>query len=130
MGARDLEYRIKATALADVAGVNGLTAPLLIKGSWADPRFSLDLEALAQERLDIEKAKLEEQLKAKEAELRAQADAKAAELEAEAKAKLESELGIVQQDGENLEDAARRRAQEVLDAEARKALEKLLNGGN
>jgi AsmA protein len=130
LGARDLEYRIKATALADVAGVNGLTAPLLIKGSWADPRFSLDLEALAQERLDIEKAKLDEQLKAKEAELRAQADAKAAELEAQARAKLESELGVVQQDGESLEDAARRRAQEVLDAEARKALEGLLNGGN
>jgi AsmA protein len=43
---------------------------------------------------------------------------------------LQEQLGIVQQDGETLEDAARRRAQEALDEEARKALEKLLGGGN
>lgn len=123
LGARNLEYRIKATALADDTGAGGLTAPLLIKGPWAKPNFSLDLESLAQERLDQEKAKLE-------AELKAQAAAKQAELEAQAKAQLEEQLGIVQQDGETLEDAARRRAQEALDEEARKALEKLLGGGN
>lgn len=123
LGARNLEYRIKATALADDTGAGGLTAPLLIKGPWAKPNFSLDLESLAQERLDQEKAKLE-------AELKAQAAAKQAELEAQAKAQLQEQLGIVQQDGETLEDAARRRAQEALDEEARKALEKLLGGGN
>ena len=40
---------------------------------------------------------------------------KQAEIEAQAKAQLEEQLGIVQQDGETLEDAARRRAQEALD---------------
>ena len=116
LGARDLDYRVKATALADDTGAGGLTAPLMITGPWAKPRFALDLEALAAEQLADEKAALE-----------AAAQEKAAALEAEAKAKLEAELGIVQQDGETLEDAARRRAQEALDDEARRILEQLLN---
>ncbi|OYU39384.1 MAG: AsmA family protein [Pseudorhodobacter sp. PARRP1] len=119
LGARNLEYRIKATALADDTGAGGLTAPLLIKGSWANPKFSLDLQALADEKLAEQKAALE-----------AQAEAKRAELEAQAKAKLEDELGVVQQDGESLEDAARRRMNEAMDQEAQRALQKLLGGGN
>ena len=117
LGARNLDYRIAATALADDTGAGGLTAPLMITGPWAKPRFALDLEALANQQLADEKAALE-----------AAAKEKAAALEAEAKAKLESELGIVQQEGETLEDAARRRAQEALDDEARRVLEQLLNG--
>ena len=117
LGARNLDYRIAATALADDTGAGGLTAPLMITGPWAKPRFALDLEALANQQLADEKAALE-----------AAAKEKAAALEAEAKAKLESELGIVQQEGETLEDAARRRAQEALDEEARRVLEQLLNG--
>lgn len=119
LGKRNLNYRLKATALADDQGQGGLTAPLLIKGPWADPKFTLDLEALAQERLDEEKAALE--AKAKE---------KAAALEAEARAKLEAELGVVQQEGESIEDAIKRRGEEVITDEAAKALEKLLGGGN
>ena len=65
----------------------------------------------------------DQQLADQKAALEAQAKAKAAELEAEAKAKLQSELGVVPQEGESLEDAAKRRANEALDAEARKALE-------
>lgn len=130
LGARDLEYRIRATALADDTGAGGLTAPLLIKGPWADPKFSLDLEALADEQLAEERAKLEAELQAREAELRADAEARAAALEAEAKAKLEAELGIVQQDGETLEDAARRQLNQAVEGEAQRALEKLLGGGN
>ena len=130
LGARDLEYRIKATAMADDTGVGGLTAPLLIKGPWADPKFSLDLQALADEKLAEERAKLEAQLQAKADELEAQAQVRADALEAEARAKLESELGIVQQDGESLEGAAIRRANEVLEDEARRALEGILNGSN
>ena len=119
LGARNLEYRIRATALADDTGAGGLTAPLLIKGSWANPKFSVDLQALADEKLAEQKAALE-----------AQAEAKRAELEAEARAKLENELGVVQQEGESLEDAARRRMNEAVDEQAQKALQKLLGGGN
>ncbi len=117
LGARNLDYRIRATALADAEGAGGLTAPLLIKGSWADPKFSLDLEALADEHLAEEKARLE-----------AQAREKAAALEAQAREKLQSELGITQQEGESLEDAARRRVDEAVDEGAQKVLKKLLGG--
>ena len=119
LGARDLNYRIKATALTDDQGAGGINVPLVITGPWAKPKYALDLQALADEHLAEEKAKLE-----------AAAKAKAAKLEADAKAKLKDQLGIVQQEGESLEDAAKRRAQEALDEEARKALEKLLGGGN
>jgi len=130
LGARNLEYRIKATAMADDTGAGGLTAPLLIKGPWADPKFSLDLQALADEKLAEERAKLEAQLQAKADALEAEAQAKVEALEADARAKLEAELGIVQQDGESLDDAANRRANEILEDEARKALEAILNGAN
>ncbi|GLS86765.1 cell envelope biogenesis protein AsmA [Cypionkella aquatica] len=119
LGARNLTYRVKAVALADDTGAGGLTVPLLIKGSWANPKFSLDMQALADEQLAEQKAAL-----------KAQAEAKRAELEAQARAKLEDELGVVQQDGESLEDAARRRMNEAMDQEAQKALQKLLGGGN
>lgn len=119
LGARTLDYRIKATALADAEGAGGLTAPLMITGTWASPKFALDLEALAEQELADEKAALE-----------AAAKAKAAEMEAQAKAKLKGELGIEQLEGESLEDAARRRAEEAMTEEARKALEQLLGGGN
>lgn len=106
LGARDLDYRIRATALADAQGEGGLSAPLKITGTWASPKFALDMEALAEEQLADEKAKLEEA----------------------AKAKLKDELGIEQQEGESLEDAAKRKLNETITDEAQKALEQLLNG--
>ncbi|WP_103333918.1 AsmA family protein [Pseudotabrizicola formosa] len=110
LGARTLDYRLRPVALAAEDGTGGVMVPLLITGPWASPRFRLDLEALARERF-------EEQ--AKEAEARAKA-----ELERRA----EQELGIQRQEGESLEDAARRRAQEALDAEAGRLFQRLLGG--
>jgi len=72
---------------------------------------------LADEHLAEEKARLE-----------AQAREKAAALEAQAREKLQSELGITQQEGESLEDAARRRVDEAVDEGAQKVLKKLLGG--
>jgi AsmA protein len=119
IGARTLDYSLRPTALAEADGSGGIMVPLLITGTWANPKFSLDLESIARERMEEEAKKLEEEAKAR-----------AKELEAEAKAKLEEkareELGIEIQEGEDLEAAARRRAQEVLDAEAQKLLEGLL----
>ncbi|MDO8883151.1 AsmA-like C-terminal region-containing protein, partial [Pseudotabrizicola sp.] len=123
LGARTLDYRLRPVALAAVDGSGGVMVPLLITGTWANPKFRLDLEALARERF-------EEQ--AKELEARAKAEAAAAEARArvELARKAEQELGIVRQNGESLEDAARRRAQEAIDAEAGRLLERLLGGGN
>ena len=50
------------------------------------------------------------------------------EAKAQAKAKLEAELGVVQGEGESLEEAVKRRGEEVLTDEAARALEKLLGG--
>lgn len=122
LGRRDIDYRITATALRAADGTGGINVPVLIRGPWSDPAYALDLESLAQQKLDEELAKLE-----------AEAKAKAAALESEAKAKLEAELekatGGQVQEGENLEDAAKRLGTDVIEDEAAKALEKLLGGG-
>ena len=120
LGARTITYGLRAKA--DVGG-QMLTVPILIKGPWADPKISLDLESLAKERLDVEKEQLE-------AEARTKAKALEAETKAKAKAKLEKELGVVQQEGESLEEAVKRRGEEIITDEAAKALERLLGGGN
>lgn len=110
IGARRLDYRLVPTALAATDGTGGVKVPLLITGPWANLSYRLDLESLARERLDAEAAALEARAKA--------------ELEARAA----SELGVVRQEGESLEDAAKRRAQEALEAETGRLLERLLGG--
>ena len=61
-------------------------------------------------------------------EAEARVKALEAETKAKAKAKLEEELGVVQGEGETLEEAIKRRANEAMTEEAAKALEELLNG--
>lgn len=120
LGQRRLNYRLRPTALAGEDGAGGVMVPLLISGPWARPNFALDLESIAREKMEAEARAAEERLRQE-----------AAEAEAAAKAALEAKLaeeGIVAQEGESLEDAAKRRAQEVLDEEARKLLEGLLKG--
>ncbi len=119
IGARTLDYRLRPTALADADGSGGVMVPLLITGTWDDPKFRLDLESIARERMEEEARALEE---------KARAEAKRLEDEAKAEleAKLKEELGVEALEGESLEDAARRRAQEALDAEAERLLQDLL----
>jgi AsmA protein len=112
IGARNLDYRLRPTALAEADGTGGVMVPLLISGSWAKPKFRLDLESIAKERLDKE-------AKAAEARLKAQLEQK-----------VQDKLGVQRQEGESLEDAAKRRAQEALDAEAARLLNRLIGGGN
>ncbi|QCO55969.1 AsmA family protein [Pseudorhodobacter turbinis] len=113
IGARDLDYRLTATALAKSDGTGGVTVPLLISGPWAKPKFRLDMQGLIDQNLAEEKERLKEKARAEEVR---------------AKAKLEKELGIQREEGERLEDAAKRRAQEALEAEAARALKRLLGG--
>ncbi|MDZ4136187.1 MAG: AsmA-like C-terminal region-containing protein, partial [Paracoccaceae bacterium] len=117
IGARDLNYRIVPTALVKEDGSGGVRVPLLITGPWAKPRYQLDLKALADEKLKAQADQLKERAK------QAEADAKA-----KLAAKAQKELGLTQQNGENLEAAAKRRAQEALADEAAKALRKMLGG--
>ncbi|HDR29191.1 AsmA-like C-terminal region-containing protein, partial [Rhodovulum sp.] len=115
IGARTLDYRLLSRALGGSEGDKGLRVPLLITGTWANPRFRLDLEAIARERLELDEQK-------KAAEEKARASAKKAE--ADAKERAARELGLRADEGERLEDAARRK----LEDEAKKGLRKLLGG--
>jgi len=114
LGAQTLDYRVIPAGLNDGAG-NAIRVPLLITGPWAAPRFRLDLEGMAEERLREEAARLEararEELQRLEAEARAQAEAEAARA-----------LGIERREGQSLEDAAR----EGLESEIQRGLMRLL----
>ncbi|TCO73922.1 AsmA family protein [Rhodovulum euryhalinum] len=102
VGTRTLDYRVVPAALPGGDGKGGVRVPLTITGPWAAPRFRLDLEALADQELKDERKALEERAKARVAE----------------------ELGVQGEEGESLEDAAKRKLEE----EARKGLRKLFGG--
>jgi len=119
LGSRTLNYRIRPTALAAEDGTGGVMVPLLITGPWAAPRFRLDLESIAREKMEAEAKALEE--RAKLAAAAAEAAAKA-----ELEDRLREELGIEIAPDESLGDAAVRGAEDALEEEARRLLEGIL----
>lgn len=121
LGKRTLNYRLRPTALAAADGSGGVMVPLLITGPWAKPNFKLDLESIAREKMEAEAKAAEERLKAEAAAAEARA-------KAELEAKLREELGVEAGEGESLQDAAKRRAREAVDEEARRLLEGFLGG--
>ena len=112
IGGQMLDYRITPLTLGGQALHPDVQVPVLISGPWAAPKVRLDLESLAERKFEEEKQKLEERARA------------------EIEQKLQEETGIVPQAGESLEDTARRAAEEFLQNEAEKALERLLGGGS
>lgn len=119
IGAQTLDYRVTPAARRSADSEAALSVPLMITGPWAEPRFRLDLEGMAEQRLAEERERLE-------AAARAEAD----RLEAEARARLDQEvdeaLGIERQEGQSTEDAVR----ENLEDRAREGLLRLLGGGS
>ena len=93
LGERVLDYRLRPIAMAKSDGTGGIMVPLLITGPWAAPKFRLDLESIAREKMEAEAKALEARLKAEAKQ--AEADAKA-----ELAAKLQEELGIQALEGE------------------------------
>lgn len=118
LGAQVIDYRLVPTALAGEDGSGGVRVPLVVSGPWSAPLLRLDLRALAEQQLAEERARLEERAREAEARARAELQRRAAE-----------DLGVVPQEGETLEDAARRRAEEALREGAGRALDRLLGGG-
>ena len=120
LGTRTLNYRLRPTALMAEDGSGGVMVPLLITGTWADPKFRLDLESIAREKMEAE---------AKAAAARLEEEAKAAEAaaKAELEQRLKEELGVEPAPDESLGDAAKRGATDALEEQARKALEEILN---
>jgi AsmA protein len=121
LGQRTLNYRLRPTALAAEDGTGGVMVPLLVTGTWAEPKFRLDLESIAREKMEAE---------AKAAAARLEEEAKAAEAvaKAELEQRLRDELGVEVAPDESLGDAAQRGATDALEDQARKALEDILNG--
>lgn len=107
IGARTLDYRLTA-ALLEGQENGGLRVPVMITGTWADPKFRLDLQALAEQELadDVDKLKV----KAEEA----------------VKTKLKEELGVEVENLDNIEDVLKKELEE----RAAKGLLDLLSGGN
>ncbi|AXQ94491.1 AsmA family protein [Cereibacter azotoformans] len=103
IGDRTLDYRLLPTLLPREDGTGGVSVPVIIAGPWAGPRTRLDLDALVRQPVG-------QQVKERMSE-------EAAE-----------RLGVVPQDGESLEEAAKRRARESLQNEAGRALNRLLGG--
>ncbi len=100
LGQRNLDYRIVPAALPDGAR-EALRVPLMITGPWDAPRFRLDLEALAQERLRAEQERLEEIAREEARRLEERARAQLEE-------RLQRELGVEAEEGEQLQDTLRR----------------------
>lgn len=103
LGARTLDYRLTPTALRDAESGQGYRVPLRITGPWEAPRFRLDLEGLAEERLREERARLEER----------------------ARVELERRLGVERQEGQSGRDALRDAARGRLEEELGRGLQRL-----
>ncbi|NYS24287.1 AsmA family protein [Rhodobacteraceae bacterium 2376] len=117
LGERVLNYRVTPEAMRDPETGQALRVPVLITGPWEAPRFRLDLEGLAQDRLREEQQRLEE-IARDEARRREQ------DLRDRAERALQERLGVERGAGESLEDAARRR----LEQEIGRGLGRLLGG--
>lgn len=115
IGAQRLDYRLVPSAMRDPQTGSALTVPLQVTGPWAQPRFRLDLEGLAEERLREERERLE-----------ARARAEVERLERQARERVERELqqrlGGDGDSGAALRDGARDR----LEDEIGRGLQRLL----
>ncbi len=93
IGTQDLNYRV-VPALLETGTGGGLRVPLIITGPWADPKFRLDLEAVAKEEFGDEV----EELKSRAEEL--------------VKDKISEELGVEVETLDEVEDKLKEELQD------------------
>ncbi|MCB1389333.1 MAG: AsmA family protein [Rhodobacteraceae bacterium] len=120
IGAMTLNYRVTPEAMRNATTGQALRVPLLITGPWSAPRFRLDLEGLAEQRLQEERARLEARAQEEVQRLQDQARERA-------------EQAIAERLGGGSGDAAATDAQTgtpSLEDQAREGLRRLLGGGN
>ena len=96
IGAQTLDYRVTPTALGEGDGLTGISVPVLITGTWANPKFRPDLEAL----FDADLQKLEDEVKQ---QINQQSD----QLEQDVKENIADNLGLQPEDADNLEEAVK-----------------------
>ncbi len=104
LGARDIDY-LFTPRLLDGGSRDGLAIPVKIRGPWANPKITPDLEAAIDLNFEEEKKELERQARQ--------------EIERE----VEKQLGIERQEGQSLEDAAK----DALEDELERGLLKLFD---
>ncbi|KRS11446.1 membrane assembly protein AsmA [Roseovarius atlanticus] len=104
LGARDIDY-LFTPRLLDGGSRDGLAIPVKIRGPWANPKITPDLEAAIDLNFKEEKKELERQARQ--------------EIERE----VEKQLGIERQEGQSLEDAAK----DALEDELERGLLKLFD---
>ncbi|RFP90097.1 AsmA family protein [Rhodobacteraceae bacterium 63075] len=94
LGAQTVDYLFTPVALKANKGKD-LAFPVRIRGPWADPRISVDLQAA----IDLNLADKKEEVKAKVED------------------KIADELGVEREEGESLEDAVKKKAEDKLQEE-------------
>lgn len=121
LGGQTLDYRVTPIALTNAETGDAIRVPLVISGPWNAPRFRLDLEGLAEQRLQEERERLEararEELERREAELRARAEQE-----------LQERLGVTVPEGASTTQAVEQGLRERAQEEVGSALERLLRG--
>lgn len=123
LGNRTLDYRVTPVALRDAASGQEIRVPLIVSGPWAEPRFRLDLEGMAEQRLREERERIE-------ARAREEVARREAELRARAEQELQQRLGIQRQDGQSTREAVEQGVRERAEQEVGRALQRLLGGGS
>ena len=108
IGTQTLNYRVNPVALSNEDGSGGISVPVLITGTWANPKFRPDLQSIIDQNLAEEKAAAEAKVAAEKAKLETRI---AAEKEA-AIQKAQEALGVEAEEGESTKDALRRKLEE------------------
>ena len=120
IGGMTLNYRVTPEAMRNAETGQALRVPLLITGPWSEPRFRLDLEGMAEQRLQEERERLE---------ARAQQEIQRLQDEARARAEqaITERLGgsVTPTEGQTPGEALG----QSLEDQAREGLRRLLGGG-
>ncbi|MFN4099071.1 MAG: AsmA family protein [Pararhodobacter sp.] len=124
LGAQTLNYRVTPEAMRNIETGEALRVPLIITGPWGAPRFRLDLEGLAEQRLQEERERLE--ARAREEVQRLQDEARA-RVEAEIRERLGGAT-TTGTDGQQL--SPQEAVRQTLEGQARDGLFRLLGGGS
>ncbi|MDR9483859.1 MAG: AsmA family protein [Sediminimonas sp.] len=93
LGARDLDYLFTPRS-GGTDGEGGVAIPVRIKGPWANPSIRPDMKVLLDENLEEEKKAAEEKARKKLNEA------------------VEKKLGVTPEEGESVEDALKKKAEE------------------
>lgn len=121
LGGQTLDYRVTPIALTNAETGQAIRVPLVITGPWGAPRFRLDLEGLAEQRLREERERLE-------AQAREEIARREAELRARAEQELQQRLGVTVEEGQSTREAVEQGLRERAQEEVGSALERLLRG--